>query len=101
MSFLFKSKKNQDKASAVTKDNLALNGQPQPSFQSNGQRIVKEASNDIRSQGTPTSSVNNSIASLPDKQSLSSNVTSSPELSNFRKPGENGVSGLPVGEPFV
>lgn len=81
----------------MPKDSLALNGQPQPSFLSNGQRVVKESPVEVKNQGTPTSSVNNSVASLSEKQqALSGAPITSPEQTNLRKMTENGVSDLPV-----
>lgn len=81
MAFLFKSKKEREKAGAQTKDVNGTGG-TQTTSQQNGRVNEK--------QTTPGSSVNNSLASLQEKNAQS------PEQPTAQRMPQQGLSDLPV-----
>jgi hypothetical protein len=90
MAFLFKSKKNADKAQALRDGG---NGVPasQSSLQSGNGRMPPQSEKSVT---TPSSSVNNSITSL---QGLGNPSTPSPEQINGRRgPSSEQAQDLPV-----
>ncbi len=81
MAFLFKSKKNADKAQA-TKDGAAPVAGSQSSFQSSNGRMIEKGA--VQQSSTPSSSVNNSMNSLQGGAG-GGTATPSPEQVNGRR----------------
>ena len=90
MAFLFKSKKNADKAQGATKDGSNGVAGSQSSFQ----RMNEKGA--VQQSSTPTSSVNNSMNSLQ-----GGTATPSPDQLNGRRgPSTEQTSDLPVSVPL-
>jgi hypothetical protein len=93
MAFLFKSKRNADKAQG-TKDGSTGVAGSQSSFQSSNGRMNEKGA--VQQSSTPSSSVNNSMNSLQ-----GGTATPSPEQVNSRRgPSSEQTSDLPVSELF-
>ncbi len=90
MAFLFKSKKNADKAQAAKDGSTGVAGS-QSSFQSSNGRMNEKGA--VQQSSTPSSSVNNSMNSLQ-----GGTATPSPEQVNRRGPSSEQTSDLPVSE---
>lgn len=89
MAFLFKSKKNADKAQAAKEGPNGVAGSQSSLQSTNGRSIEKGA---VQQSSTPGSSVNNSLNSLQ-----GGTVTPSPEQVNGRRPATaEPASDLPV-----
>lgn len=92
MAFLFKSKKNAEKAQAQATKDVAGS---QSSFQSSNGRINEKGA--VQQSSTPTSSVNNSITSLQGAGVGGEKATPSPEQTNGRRgPTTEPAQDLPV-----
>jgi hypothetical protein len=95
MAFLFKSKKNAEKAQATKDGSNAVAGS-QSSFNSSNGRMNEKGA--VQQSATPSSSVNNSMNSLQG----GGTATPSPEQVNSRRgPSSEQTSDLPVSELFL
>jgi hypothetical protein len=94
MAFLFKSKKNADKAQGAKDGSNGVAGS-QSSFNSSNGRMNEKGA--VQQSSTPSSSVNNSMNSLQG----GGTATPSPEQVNVRRgPSVEQTSDLPVSGPF-